>query len=73
MKLVALLVSIALSTLAAAAPARTGNHARGMLPTTMEAVDMVFPHSGIPGVASKLRGKLNLCMCGVYSMDMDRG
>lgn len=72
MKLTALLAAISLSSLIAAAPVTHEDISRrGKLPTAMDAVDMIFPHSGIPQVASKLRQKLNLVcqhreMVGLY-------
>lgn len=58
-----LLTTLTLTTLIAAAPVPADTSRRNLvpgLPTPMDLVEMMYPHSGIPKLASKLEGTLNI-------------
>ena len=62
MKLTTVIAAISLSTLAAAAPISAA-YRRGLLPSPAEALDILFPNSGIPKLVGKLDKSAGICRC----------
>ncbi|KAJ5176357.1 uncharacterized protein N7482_002234 [Penicillium canariense] len=58
MKLTAILAAITLSSVVVAAPVPTESR-RGFIPKPMDLIEKMYPHSGIPKLASKLEKELN--------------
>lgn len=65
MKLTTIFATISISALAAAGPVPLNpirnNNRRGLLPTPMQAVEKLFPGSGIPQLAGKVEKTFNIC------------
>lgn len=59
-----LTLTLTLSSLIAAAPLPNTSRRNLVpgLPTPMDLIEMMYPHSGIPKLASKVEGELHICM-----------
>lgn len=66
----ALLTTLAFTTLIAAAPLTGAQSSRRNLvpglPTPMDLIEKMYPHSGIPKLASDVEGELGVCMFEYY-------
>lgn len=60
MKLTTIITALSFSALVAATPVPLNNR-RNLLPTPMQAVEKLFPGSGIPQLAGKIEKTFDIC------------
>lgn len=70
MKFTSIVTILSVSSMVAAAPIMEPRNLIPGLPSPMQAVDSLYPGSGVPKLAAKLEKTLNLCMY-ICSRDTD--
>ncbi|OQD85216.1 hypothetical protein PENANT_c010G11218 [Penicillium antarcticum] len=64
MKFTSIITLLSISSMVAAAPIVEPRNLIPGLPRPMEAVEALYPGSGVPKLASKLEKTLNICIIG---------